>query len=251
MAVRAATVVAVVVLIAAAILGFYLYQQLFPLPGQTVNSENWAGYSDDHSQSSASGTIALPPNSDWGGNGAAGLWVGMGGGSRPGASAWPFWQAGAIITCSSGTCSVELFDEGGTQGAPCNGTCPPAWTQAFGAHVGDSITISISGGSSGAIAVITVDENGINTTYNPPPWTVLAGVTSFPSAEWIFESPAGSGGTDVMPTVSPPGVVFSSMADSSGLSDIGLVQMQDNPNGQSVEVSSMSGAGFSAYSYDG
>lgn len=250
MAVHASTVIAVALIVAVASFGFVFYEVYFAPPGTTIDSQNWAGYEDGQAVGSAKGVIALPSSSDWHGSGVASLWVGMGGSTSNGVSQWPFWQAGVQVTCSSGACSAELFTEGGTQGSPCHGVCPAAWTQAFGVAPGDSIAISVSGGSSGAIAVLTVDQAGFNTTYNPPPWTVLAGVTSFPSAEWIYESPTGSSGVDVMPTLSPPGAVFSSLGDSSQLSEMGAIQMNGNPNGQSVSLSSYSGGSFSAYSYD-
>lgn len=240
--------IGVAAVVAAAGIGVLVYLT-YLAPGP-VASQNWAGYADGRSEGFANGTIALPSPSDWHGNGEAGLWVGMGGISFNGGSEWPFWQAGVLVSCTSGECSGELFDEGGTQGAPCNGVCPIAWSQPFAVEMGDSITVSVSGGSSGALATLTVDQDGFNTTYNPPPWTVLADVTSFPSAEWIFESPQESGATAAMPTLTPPGALFSSLEDSGGLSALRAVEMQDNPNGQSVGVSSVSGGSFSAYSYD-
>ncbi len=230
--------------------GLFVYGLLFPQLGQTVDSENWAGYIDQTTVNSANGSITLPSSSDWQGTGTAALWVGMGGSSRLGLTQWPFWQAGATVSCSPLGCSVTLFDEGGTQGPPCNGVCAANWTNTFAASLGDTITVEVYGSSTGAIAVITVDENGFNTTYHPPAWAPLAGVTSFPSSEWIFESPESShGGMMVMPSLTPPGVVFSSVSDSAGLSVMGNVQMQGNPNGQSVHISPFDRGSFSAYSY--
>lgn len=249
MAVRTATIIAVVAIVVAAGLGAVIYEVYFAGP-PTLNSQNWAGYADGLSTGSANGTITLPPSSSWHGNGEASLWVGMGGASGIGSSEWPFWQAGAVVSCSGGSCMAELFDEGGLQGAPCNGVCAPAWTQSIGVAPGDSISISVYGGSLGAMATLIVDQDGFNTTYNPPPWTPLAGVTTFPSAEWIFESPTVSGERSVMPTLDPPGAVFSSLAGPSSFSALTMVQMNGNPNGQSVSVSSFSNGSFSAYSYD-
>ncbi len=250
MAVHAPTVIAVAVIVTVAGFGLLFYEGYLTAPGETIYSQNWAGYEDGKAVGSASGTIALPSNPDWHGSGVASLWVGMGGSTSRGTPQWPFWQAGVQVSCSSGACSAQLFTEGGTEGSPCNGVCPPDWTQAFGVAPGDSIAIAISGGSSGAVAVLTVDQGGFNTTYSAPPWTVLAGVTSFPSAEWIYESPSGSSGFDVMPTLDPPGAVFSSLSDSSLLSNLVPIQMQGNPNHQSVGVSGYGGGSFSAYSYD-
>lgn len=240
-------VLVAVLLAVAAVAGVLLYFFVLPHPTQ---SENWAGYSDERSVGSASGSIAIPASSDWHGSGVASLWVGMGGYARPGASEWPFWQAGVLVTCSSGVCTIKLFDEGGTQGAPCNGVCSPDWTQSVGFGSSTTVTVSISGGSTGAVATFSVDQNGVVTHYTPPPWTVLAGVTSFPTAEWIFESPEGPHGTDVMPTLNPPGALFSSLSDSAGLAAMSTITMQGNPNGQSVSLSSLSGGSFSAYSYN-
>lgn len=248
MAIRAPAVIVVALLVVAAGFGYVLYT-LYVAGPTTIASENWAGYEDGQSVGAASGTIALPTNSEWHGSGVASLWVGMGGSTSNGNSQWPFWQAGVQVTCSSGACSAELFTEGGTQGPPCHGVCPVDWTQTFGVAPGDSIRISVSGGSTGSVAVLTVDEGGFNTTYRPPPWAVLAGVTSFPSAEWIYEAPTGPSGVDVMPSLSAPGAMFSALGDSTQLSAMGSIQMQGNPNGQSVSVSSYQGT-FSAYSYD-
>lgn len=250
MAIHAATVIAVAVVVVMAGFGYVLYTTYFSPTGSAVGSKNWAGYEDQQSVGSTNGTITLPPASDWKGNGVASLWIGMGGSVANGVSQWPFWQAGVQVSCASGYCSAELFDEGGTQGPPCNGVCPVDWTQTFGVEVGDAITVSLYGSASGAVAVLTVDQNGFNSTYHPPVWTVLAGVTTFPSAEWIFESPEGSSGMLVMPTLTPPGAVFSGLGDSAQLSQTGAVQMQDNPHGQSVGLSSFQGASFSAYSFD-
>lgn len=250
MAARTLVVVAVAAMVAAAAIGVIVYVEFFASNGQPVASENWAGYMDGVSQSSASGAFSLPTQSDWHGNGLAGLWVGMGGGIALGQIEWPFWQAGIVVTCSSGTCTGDLFDEGGTQGAPCNGTCPEDWTQSIGLAPGDTVYVQVSAGSSGATAHIVVNQDGFNTTYTPPPWAVLAGVTSFPSAEWIFESPEESGSVQVMPTLSPPGVSVSSLADSAGLSSMEPVVMTNNPNSQSVSVSGLNGGEFTAYSYD-
>lgn len=119
------------------------------------------------------------------------------------------------------------------------------------AQPGETITITVAGGSAGATAVLTVSNDGVNTTYNPPAWTPLAGVYSFPYAEWIFESPEpAQGGMAVMPTLTPPGALFSSLSDSGGMSNVGPIQMQGNPNSQSVTLSSMSKDSFSAYSYN-
>ncbi len=246
MAVRPAIAIVVAVAVAAAVIGFVVYLEYF-VP-QTVGSKNWAGYADAHSVGSASGTIAIPPSSEWHGNGTAALWVGMGGSSFNGGSQWPFWQAGVEVTCTAAACTAELFDEGGTAGPPSNGVCPVAWTQDVGVAPGDSVAVYVSGGTTGAVAILTVDDNGINTTYHPAPWATLAGVTAFPSAEWIFESPQESGSTLTMPTLTPPGAVFSSMSDSTNLSSVEQIQMQDNPNGQSVGLSSFSDGSFSAYS---
>lgn len=250
MASLAPIVIVVAALVVVAGVGLVVYEAYFA-PGITIeNSQNWAGYEDQQGVSSINGSIELPPNSDWHGVGVASLWIGMGGSVAHGASQWPFWQAGLQVSCSGGACSVEMFDEGGTQGPPCNGVCPVDWSQAYGVAVGDTVTISLYGSSAGAVAVLTVDNDGFNTTYNPPPWTVLAGVTAFPSAEWIFESPQGASGTLVMPTMAAPGAVFAAMVDSAQLSDMGSIQMHGNPNGQSVQLSTLSGESFSAYSYN-
>lgn len=246
---RVAVALVVAVVVVAAGVGAIVYFEYFA-PSGPADSENWAGYLDPHGVGSASATISLPANGEWHGDGVASLWVGMGGAGPLAAGSWPFWQAGVLVTCSLGYCSAELFDEGGTQGAPCNGVCPVNWTQDFGVQVGDSITVTVSGGASGATAVLVVDNDGFNSTYRPPPWTVLAGTYSFPSAEWIFEAPSGAHGMEVMPTLSPPGVVFSSLADSNGPSVSTPISMQDNPNGQSVNVSALSGGTFSAYSWE-
>jgi hypothetical protein len=246
----ALAVIAVVIILVLAGVGVYLVYERYFAPGHPTYSQNWAGYEDQNSVGSASGSITVPSSSSWNGNGVVGLWVGMGGSSGFLGDKWPFWQAGATVTCSAGVCQAELFDEGGTRGAPCNGVCPVNWSQDLGLDMGASVTISIYGNSSGAIAVLTVLQDGITTTYNPPAWTVLAGVTAFPSAEWIFESPTGPNGVEVMPTLSPPGVTFSAMNDSASVSALGPVLMQGNPNGQSVNCTSVSGGTFSAYSYD-
>ena len=245
---RIVTVLVVAIAVLAAGLGYLAYAAY--LQGGATGAQNWAGYVDRETVGSANATLALPASSDWHGSGAASLWVGMGGFVRGGSVQWPFWQAGVVVTCSSGLCTVELFDEGGTHGPPCNGTCAADWTQPLGSVASTTISVSVSGGSSGALAVFVVDQNGFNTTYRPPPWTVLAGVTSFPSADWIFESPEGAHGTDAMPTLTPPGVTFSSLHDSTDLGSVVTVAMQGNPNGQSVSLSPLNGDAFSAYSYD-
>lgn len=243
-------ILVIVILVAAAFLGYFVYNTYFA-PGSPVSSQNWAGYADESSVSSANGSIALPSPSQWQGNGVAGLWVGMGGlsGLTTGAQ-WPFWQAGVVVTCSSGACRAMLFTEGGTSGAPCHGVCAPDWTQSIAYFSSMTIDITVAGGSSGATATFTVDQGGVATPYDPPAWKVLAGQTSFPSAEWIFESPQGTGGTDVMPTLPPPGAVFGPIGDSAHLGVMAKVVMQQNPNGQSVGVSTLSGGSFSAYSYN-
>ena len=202
----------------------------------------------DNTWSSAEGSIALPASTAWHGSGTVSLWIGMGGSNRAGIAQWPLWQAGVSVTCSASGCTALLFDEGGTQGAPCNGVCAANWTQFIGSGAGDTIWVAVSSGSSGAMAVLTVDHGGTNTTYHPPPWSVLAGVNSFPYAEWIVESPLTAQGTmTVMPTISPPGVQFASMSDPPGLSNVGPIQMENNPNGQSVSLSSFTGSSFWAY----
>ena len=247
----ASDVIVVLVVLLVLATGYYLYVQFFPHPGQATSSQNWAGYTDRQSVSWASGSIALPSPSEWNGSGVASLWVGMGGSNRGGLVQWPFWQAGVAVTCSSSVCTALLFDEGGTQGAPCNGTCAVNWTHEILYSTSATVSLRVSGGASGSVAVLSVEENGAVTTYDPPPWTVLAGVSSFPYAEWVLESPTGvNGAMDVMPTLAPPGVHYATLNDSGGLSNVGPIEMQDNPNGQSVGLSSFAGSAFSARPYD-
>lgn len=247
---RALTIgISVAIAVLIVVTGFVVYQ-FYMHP--TVTSENWAGYLDPHSVENASASIALPSSPDWQGSGSASVWVGLGGAGGLSVAQWPFWQAGVDVTCSaSGSCTAELFDEGGTQGAPCNGVCAPDWTQAIGVSPGDTISVFVSGGSLGSVATFRVDSGGVNTSYDPPVWSVLAGVTQFPSAEWIFESPTSSstGQVIVMPSLAPPGVQFSGMADSAGLASTVTIQMSGNPNGQTVSISSLSGNSFTAYSH--
>lgn len=241
-----AVLLSVLVALAVAVAGIAIYEIFFANP--VAGARNWAGYADPETEGSAGGAIAIPSQSAWSGNGVAALWVGLGGFNDGASTGWPFWQAGAVVTCSAGACTLELFTEGGTASSPCNGTCPIVWSQQLGVDTSATVTVDIAGGSSGATAEFTVYQDGFNASYDPPPWTVLAGVSSFPSAEWIFESPQGTQGTEVMPTLSPPGALFSGLSDSTSLATLTLVEMEDNPNGQSVVVSAISGNSFSAYS---
>lgn len=247
----ASDVIVVVLLLILAGTGYFLYTQFYPHPGQTTSSENWAGYTDRQSVGWASGVITLPSPSSWNGSGTVSLWVGMGGSNRAGIAQWPFWQAGVSMSCDPSGCSAILFDEGGTQGPPCDGTCPVDWTQSIGYDAGTIVTIRVAGGSAGSTAVLTVKQDGVTTTYDPPSWTVLAGVSEFPYAEWVLESPiTSSGATAVMPTLASPGIPYSSINDSAGITNVGPIQMEGNPNGQSVGLSSWMGAEFWAYPYD-
>jgi hypothetical protein len=240
----AIAVVAIVVVGAIFVYVFYIAPRL------PTASQNWAGYVDHDTVSSANASLVIPPTGNWSGDGVAGLWVGLGGAGIGAATPWPFWQAGAIVTCQAGACTVDLFDEGGTQGAPCNGICPINWSEPLGLASGMTVIVGVSTGSTGAQAHFVVEQDGLSTPYNPPAWTPLAGVSSFVSAEWIFESPTGSSGIEVMPTLAPPGVTFGSLTDSSHLGVMAPVNMENNPNNQGVKVSSLSSNSFTAYSFD-
>lgn len=244
-------VIVVLVVVALVVTGVLVYVFLYPHPGLKQSSSNWAGYVDREKVTNVTGTFTVPPASQFNGSGTASFWVGMGGDSGLLQNTWPFWQAGLVLTTTVYGSIAELFTEGGN-GKACGGqTCPDAWSHYINGKYGETITVTLRGDSAGANATITLTVNGTTSVLYPPEWSVLAGVYTFPSAEWIYEAPTGFASIiESMPTIGPPGVLFSHCNDSAGLTDLGSVVMEQNPNSQNVSFTQFVNDSFSAYSYD-
>lgn len=162
-------------------------------------SGNWGGYElvgnpGPGRIKDAVGTIEIPPASTFSGpcsSSEVSFWVGLGGFGAENIGTWPFWQAGVIANCQGGT---VLFYEGGTSQSNFQ-TAIELTTEGVPPAAGETLTIYLSFTSAGG-----------HVCFNLPTWSgcytdsVLIGVTSANTAEWVTEAPTlGNGNEATLP----------------------------------------------------